>query len=86
MTKQKIKHIEQIVNKMVDSQIVKWVHRFTHPGNGEYRYHRDYMPHMTSRLCEATVHDMKFFASEIPGYKLVPVTKKELFEAKLKDK
>ena len=66
--------------------IVKWVHRFTHPSNGEYRYHRDYVPHMTSLLSEATVHDVGKLVRHIPGYELVSVTKLELFEAKLKGK
>ena len=67
------------------NMIVKWVHRFVHPGNGEYRYHRDNIPHMTSRLSEATIHDMRYFVSEVDGYEIVSVTKKELFEARLKD-
>lgn len=66
--------------------IVKWVHRFAHPAHGGYRYHRDTVPHMTDKLSEATIHDMKYFAPDVLGYELVAVTKKELFEAILKDK
>lgn len=80
-TEQRIKYL-----KDTDHLVVKWVHRFKHPGNGEYRYHREYMPHMTNKLSEATLHDMKYFVGEVPGYELVSVTKKELFEARLKDK
>lgn len=70
--------------KDTDHLVVKWVHRFKHPGNGEYRYHRDCVPYMTSKLSQATLHDVNYFAPWIDGYELVPVTKKELFEAMLK--
>ncbi len=80
-TEQRIKYL-----KDTDHLVVKWVHRFKHPGNGEYKYHRNYVPHMTNKLCEATLHNVNYFAPWIAGYELVPVTKKELFEAKLADK
>jgi len=66
--------------------IVKWVHRFAHPATGEYRYYRDTVPHMTTRLSEATIHDMKYFAPEILGYELAAITMKELFAARLANK
>ena len=66
-----------------EADIVKWVHRFIHP-DGSYRYHRDYMPHMTPRLSEADIHDVGKMVREIPGYEIVSVSKKELFEARLK--
>jgi hypothetical protein len=69
--------------KATDHLVVKWVHRFAHPGHGDFRYHRDTIPHMTTKLSEATVYDMRYFAPELTGYELVAVTKRELFKAKL---
>jgi hypothetical protein len=62
----------------------KWVNRFMHPGNGEYKYHREYAPHLTNRLSEATTHDEGNPMRRVPGFELTQVTKKELFEARLK--
>lgn len=78
-TKQRIKYLED-----TDHLVVKWVNRINHPRDGIYLYHRDTIPHMTNKLCEATLHDMRYFADKYDGYTLVSVTKKELFEARLK--
>lgn len=66
--------------------IVKWVQRTTHPMTGECLYYRDELPHMTNKLCEATIHDVKYFVGEKDEYEIVAVTKKQLFEARLADK
>ena len=39
---------------------------------------------VSHRLCDAEVYDTKYFAVAIDGYELISVTKKELFEARLK--
>lgn len=80
-TEQRIKYLED-----TDHLVVKWVHRLERPCDSKHMYYRDNVPHMTSKLCEATLHDVNYFAGEILGYELVSVTKKELFEARLKDK
>ena len=77
-TEQRIKYLED-----TDHRVVKWVNRLVRP-DGKTMYHRDELPHLTSRLSEATIYDMKFFAERITGYVLTSITKKELFEAKLK--
>ena len=79
-TAQRIKYL-----KDTDHLVVKWVNRLVRP-DGKTMYHRDTIPHLTKRLSEATMYDMKFFAERITGYALVSVTKKELFAARLANK
>lgn len=83
-TEQRIKYL-----KDTDHLVIKWVNRMDAPlvfANGVKRkYHRDYMPHLTDKLCDATFYDTRHFSLKVPGYTLIPVTKKEIFEARLKD-
>jgi hypothetical protein len=39
---------------------------------------------VSHRLCDAIVYDVKYLAEKVDGYELIAVTKKELFEARLK--
>jgi len=81
MTKeQRIKYL-----KDTDHLVVKWVNGFLRP-DGTMMYHRENLPHITSKLCEATVYDMKYFSDKYDGFTLMSVTKKELFAARLANK
>ena len=73
--------------KNTEHLVVKWVYQFIHPTDKELRYHRETIPHLTKRLSEATVYDTRLqLPANHDGYKLTAVTKKELFEARLKNK
>lgn len=39
----------------------------------------------TKRLSEALIEDVRYFAGQHEGYQLAQVTKKQIFEARLKD-
>lgn len=72
--------------KDTDHLVVKWVNCMDAPHSHKRKYHRDYMPHLTDKLCDATFYHTRHFSLKVPGYTLIPVTKKELFEARLKGK
>ncbi len=78
-TEQRLKYLED-----TDHLVVKWVNRFTRP-DGRIMYHREDLPYLTGKLCEATLYDTKYFAQKITEFELVVITKKQLFEARLKD-
>ena len=82
-TKQRLKYL-----KDTDHLVVKWVNQANLPSNAvpAIKYHSDTLPHLTSRLSEATIYDTRLHARNLSGYTLVSVTKKQLFEAKLAGK
>ncbi len=82
-TKQRLKYL-----KDTDHLVVKWVNHLDNPVSDIVYYAGEYgngFQRVSSRLCDAIVYDVKYFAEKIPGYTLVSFTKKELFEARLKD-
>ena len=72
--------------------VVKWVNRMvSEEGRGVMYYagifsENNPLQLVSHRLCDAVVYDMKYFAEKIDGYELISITKKELFEARLKNK
>ena len=84
---QRIKYL-----KDTDHSVVKWVNRMNIPHGlpsnvvPARKYHRDYLPHLTTKLSEATIYDTRLQANNIAGFTLVSVTKKKLFKAKLANK
>ncbi len=70
--------------KDTDHLVVKWVNHYVRP-DGRILYHRERLPHITTRLSEATLYDMKYFATKLVDFTLVSVTRKQIFEARLKE-
>ena len=73
--------------------LVKWVNRMiSEKYRGGAMYYAGIFSEnnplqlVSHRLCDAVVYDMKYFAEKIDGYELISITKKELFEARLKNK
>jgi hypothetical protein len=72
--------------------VVKWVNRMvSEGGRGGGMYYagiwseNNPLQLVSHRLCDAIVYDVKYLAEKVDGYELISVTKKELFEAKLKN-
>lgn len=83
-TEQRLKYL-----KDTDHLVLKWINRLDRPrdSDGTTMYHAGQMGGfelVSNRICDAIIHDVKFFAEKIEGYTLVSVTKKQLFEARLK--
>lgn len=72
--------------------VVKWVLRLRGSPSGvdrnDWYYTEDEngKSHTTDKLSEAKIYDVKYLADTQSGFELIPVTKKQLFEARLKDK
>lgn len=82
-TEQRIKYLED-----TDHLVVKWVNHLDNSISDIVYYAGEYdngFQRVSSRLCDAIIYDTKYFAVKIPGYTLVPFTKRELFKARLKD-
>lgn len=72
-------------------KIVKWINRLDGPreSDGSTMYHVGQtggFELVSNKISDAITYDMKFFAEKMEGYTLISITKKQLFEARLKDK
>ena len=74
----------------MERPIVKWVNRLDcrRHQDGATMYHTGQASGfgvVSDRVSDAITYDVKFFANKYERYTLVPITKKELFTARLKD-
>lgn len=66
--------------------VVKWVNRTKIALTlCYYAETEDGIAMITEKLCEAKIYDVKFFVEKLENFEAHRVTKKELFEARLKD-
>ena len=85
-TAQRIKYL-----KDTDHLVIKWMNCLDSSRHNDHAtmYHAGELGGfelVSNRISDAIIYDIKYFAEEIEGYTLISITKKQLFEARLKNK